>query len=298
MGRRQSTSRTPRVSLRDQIRATPRVTGRELAARAAARRDQRRRVREARTADQRRQRATGITAIILIGILVASAAIATHVTTTLTTRIAHTRTALDELRSTTNSTPGPSPQNAALLQRLVASATTVATQVRDAQQRYATLFAALNTDTGGDGAPSQAAIATATHRRDLAPFFDPSSFIASDQDAYQWQDATPFDEYTQIDPRWPWYVYYTGSRASAPSTYQWTVSSVMPVITPHATTLPAQVRVVWECRLTTPARTLLAVASALFTPRDTAGVFSDLTVTFTSDGAAHHYPTVTTGGNR
>ncbi|MFI9629330.1 hypothetical protein [Streptomyces sp. NPDC052042] len=163
-------------------------------------------------------------------------------------------------------------------------------QVAAAQQVYAQLHhdATTQPDTG-NGAPNKAMLATAEHRRDLAPHFSERSYLADDDTAYVWQNVNPFGP-DRIDPRFPWYVRYDGDKASTPDAYTWKTETVMPDLdfrdVPDRTD---RARVVWLCR-DTETGDALAWASAVYAYDGTKGVFDDLALVVTAAGAAHQHP--------
>lgn len=312
------TRRTPKTPWRQQLRERHRVTGRELAERARARHEARVQAREARTDDERGRRQALIIGGVVGAIAVTTMVIAGGKSSALDDQIARTQTQIDQLNAAltdASATPQAAPTEvAATLTQLVQNATIAATRVRDAQQDFARLFYAANDHVGTDGAPSDEARATAAHRTALQPFFDPESLLVSDDDIASWQNVDPFDDLTQIDPRYPWFIYWDGDTAASPSSYEWSVTSVMPVLTEdgeQASTM--QARVIWQCQLA-QTKTVLAVVSAIFTasnetatsspspamgatstvrppvPLNKAGVFSDVSLMVTPAGAAHQSP--------
>ncbi|UJW28868.1 hypothetical protein L3Q67_26900 [Saccharothrix sp. AJ9571] len=171
------------------------------------------------------------------------------------------------------------------------AAATDAGKVQAAQQTYTTLYHQSSMQPGTDnGAPNEAMVATAEHRKVLAPLFSKDSYLATDEDAYTWQNVLPFDAAREIDPRFAWYVRYDGWAASDPSTYTWKVETVMPdLASPEVSGATQEATVVWLCRDTTTS-TVLAWASASYIHDGTRGLFDDLEVVVTAAGAAHQHP--------
>lgn len=161
-----------------------------------------------------------------------------------------------------------------------------AKKVASLQHDYAGLtYAAATSKDQGNGGPTKEMQAIVAHRKSLASYFAKDSFLAKDSDAYTWKPMAPFDETTEIDPRWPWYVRQdeTSSVAKA-GTYDWTVESVMPSLDEQTGKEPVNTAtVVWSCR-DTKSDALLASASATYTKSGKKGSFSDLSVTTMQTG--------------
>ncbi|MFB7917089.1 hypothetical protein [Streptomyces sp. NPDC056061] len=177
--------------------------------------------------------------------------------------------------------------------KLSDAAAAAAGEVAVAQHAYAKLHhdSSMQPDTG-NGAPNEAMLATAEHRRDLAPHFSKSSYLAGDEDAYTWQNVLPFDADSEIDPRFAWYVRYDGGKASAPDTYTWEVGAVTPDLDSGQalrTGTTDRARAVWLCR-DTKTGDVLAWADANYIYDGTKGVFDDLAVVVTAAGAVHQHP--------
>lgn len=179
---------------------------------------------------------------------------------------------------------------ARLLTEVSGAASADGKKVAEAQQAFADLHYRISTEPDpGNGAPNQAAVDMAEHRRVLAPHFDPSAFIADDKDAYIWQNVLPYDEARQIDPRYAWYVRYDGEDASPASASTWSLETVTPQLDPKSETAATdRASVVWLCR---DAQTgaVLAWARSTYTYDAAAkkGAFRDLDLVITAEGAAH-----------
>jgi hypothetical protein len=158
---------------------------------------------------------------------------------------------------------------------LNARAAAAAKAVADKQQEYTRLFHAVNNAPGaGNGAPNEAVLKTVEHRRVLAPFWDPKSFVADERLAYSFT-TTPYFGRDEMDPRFPWYVRYNGLKATDPKSYGWRVESVMPTLD-----APTRAQVVWVCR--DSKSTVLAWASATYA--DSTRTFSGLALVVTAAG--------------
>lgn len=187
------------------------------------------------------------------------------------------------------------------LAAVAAAASKDGKSVAAAQQAFADLHRRMSTEPDpGNGAPNQAAQDMAEHRKDLAPYFDPGTFIADDEDAYIWQNVPPYDEATEIDPRYAWYVRYDGEAASPATASTWSLETVTPVLdAKRQTAATDQATVVWLCR---DAETgdVLAWARSTYT-YDAAtqkGTFGSLDLVITAAGAEHQQSTGAKPANR
>lgn len=161
---------------------------------------------------------------------------------------------------------------------LNARAAAAAKAVADKQQEYTRLFHAVNNaPSTGNGAPNQAVLKTVEHRRMLAPFWDPKSFVADERLAYAFT-TTPYFGRDEMDPRFAWYVRYDGLKAADPKSYDWRVESVMSTLD-----APTRARVVWVCR--DSKTTVLAWASATYD--GSTRTFSGLGLVVTAAGRQH-----------
>ena len=166
------------------------------------------------------------------------------------------------------------------LSGLVDRARSQATLVATGQQRYAELAHQVSSRAGtGNGAASPAEMAMITHRRNLAPFWDQSSYVVNGEAAYTYDSADILVEPGMIDPRYPWYIRYDAQTASEAGVYQWDLETV----TPQSGYQKADVT--WVCRETTGDKAVLAWASASFEVAN--GTFSQLRVTTSAVGALH-----------
>lgn len=157
------------------------------------------------------------------------------------------------------------------------------------QQHFAELHEAADQQEGpGNGAPNEAMLAVAEHRKELADLFDPESFVVTDEEAYQWTSLPPFEN-GKIDPRFEWYTRYDGPAVSPASAYTWRVEVVMPDLdSSDELGLTDQAEVVWLCE-DEESGEVLAWASATYdySARNDTGVFDDLELTVTAAGAEH-----------
>lgn len=184
----------------------------------------------------------------------------------------------------TEVTPAPAakPVDAKALAALTARASQTANTVAEKQQEYAGLFHAINNaPTAGDGSPNEPTLKTVSHRRALAQYWDPKSFVVEGSLAYAFT-TTPYFDRDEIDPRFPWYVRYDGLKASDPQSYSWRVESVMPALD-----APTTARVVWVSRDTSG--TVLAWASATYS--EATRTFNGLELVVTAAGGQHQYET-------
>lgn len=161
-------------------------------------------------------------------------------------------------------------------------------KVSQAQQGFAELHHRASTEPDpGNGAPNEATLQIAEHRRVLAPLFDEGSYMAGEEDAYSWTSSTPFDPSQEIDPRFAWYVGYDEAKASSPDAYAWSVETVMPDLDakdPSGLTSTGQV--IWLCKDTETGQ-VLAWANASYVYDGEKGVFDDLEVVVTAAGDEH-----------
>jgi hypothetical protein len=198
-------------------------------------------------------------------------------------RISHLRSQVEDAEA------APLPQDfKGRLSGLAEAAARDAKAVADAQQRFAELHyeASMEPDSG-NGAPNAATLEIAEHRRALAPLFSSDSYLASEEDAYSWTSIAPFEPSTEIDPRFPWYVRYDGTKASAPADYRWTVEAVTPEVTAQEeTAATSTAHVLWTCRETTSGQAL-AWASATYSYDGKVGKFDQLDVVVTVAGDLH-----------
>ena len=179
------------------------------------------------------------------------------------------------------------------LEAQLATAREEAGKVANLQNEFAAILYKGNDEKApGDGSPSEAFIKSAEHRRELAPYFTESSWLVTDEDlAYGPGSAVPFDENTEIDPRFPWYVRYqaaTYEKGSAPKyqdpdAYGWQVASVMP----SSLDEPGILEVTWQS--TNKDGTLLAWATANYNV--STKKFHALRVGETSEGYSLRVPT-------
>ncbi|QNE18084.1 hypothetical protein F1D05_09540 [Kribbella qitaiheensis] len=249
------------------------------------RRDRRTERAAARTPEIRAQAARSGIAVML-GLALAATAVVSAVSRTAYEHQAAANAArIDALQ---NQTPGTAtapaspvkPVDATALATLSARASQAAREVADKQQDYAVLFRAVNNaPSAGNGSPSETVLKTVSHRKALARYWDPKSFVVEDSLAYAFT-TTPYFGRDEIDPRFPWYVRYDGLKVSDPRSYSWTVESVMPTID-----APGTARVVWVNR--NLHATVLAWASAVYT--DSTRVFSRLDLVVTAAGGPHQY---------
>jgi hypothetical protein len=180
------------------------------------------------------------------------------------------------------SAPTAKTVDAKALAALSGRASQTARAVAEKQQEYARLVHAINdAPSAGNGSPNEATLKTVSHRRALAQYWDPKSFVVEESLAYAFT-TTPYFDRDEMDPRFPWYVRYDGLRASDPLSYSWRVESVMPTID-----APATARVVWVSR--DSHGTVLAWASATYT--DSTRTFSRLELVVTAAGGQHQYET-------
>lgn len=188
---------------------------------------------------------------------------------------------------------GESPDLGPLMVDLSTAASADAKKVATAQQHFSELFRlASTTPSPGNGAPNQAMVDEAAYRKEVAAFFDPSTFVVDDESAYQWQNTLPFDPNEEIDPRFAWYIRYDGKEAADPSTYAWSVETVTP--TEDTTSASnAKAKVVWVCREASTG-TILAWADAVYKydPKTKKGLFDKLALVITVEGAKNQSPNI------
>lgn len=174
------------------------------------------------------------------------------------------------------------------MRQLSEAAAADARAVAEAQQGFADLHRQASTQPGpGNGAPNEATVQIAEHRRVLAPLFDADSYLVDEEEAYSWTSTTPFDPSSEIDPRFDWYVRYDGTQASSPDAYTWTVETVMPDLDGQdASGATNTAHVIWLCQETGTGQ-VLAWANASYAFDGKKGLFDDLEVVMTSAGAKH-----------
>lgn len=282
-----------RTKLRDALKERKKVSGTELETRFDGWRDHRREVREARTAEEgARVIRRGVSVLLGVGILagVVFTGVSNH---TYASSSSKNEATISELRAEHDQSKVV-PKSEDIADEMVAlnkAAADDAKAVRDAQQTYADLYYQAGRQSGFDnGAPNQAMLDTAEHRKDLAEYFDESSYLVDDDDAYTWQNVLPFDEATEIDPRFAWYVRYDGWEAADSASYTWSVETVMPEMDVLDGEVSAdKARVVWVCR-DAESETVLAWANAIYTYDGDDGTFSQLELVVTSSGAEDLYP--------
>ncbi|WP_181273682.1 hypothetical protein [Brevibacterium oceani] len=181
---------------------------------------------------------------------------------------------------------------AGLITSLTKAASTDAEEVAVAQQAFAGLNRKATTaKMPDDGTPSHEMLDVVEHRKELADYFAEESFVAEDDEAYQWTTAPQFDPTIEIDPRYAWYVRYDGGVAADPDAYAWSVSTVMPILDDEEGA-PTRASVVWLCR-DTDTDEVLAWASATYVldeGSEDSGAFQDLEVAVTAQGATQQRP--------
>ncbi|MFI8091553.1 hypothetical protein ACIF9R_25070 [Streptomyces sp. NPDC086080] len=181
----------------------------------------------------------------------------------------------------------------AQLSRLTEAAAAAAKKVASGEQTFAALYHQAGVQPSpNNGAPNQATLEIIKHRRDMAPLFSKDSFLVSDKEAYSTSSLTPFDATTEIDPRHAWYIRYDGQNAAAPSTYAWTVETVMPDLSVKDDSgATNQAKVVWLCR-DTKSSEVLAWASARYVRNGTTGAFDHLALVVTAAGVQYENPAI------
>jgi hypothetical protein len=269
------------------------LTGPELEARfsnwTTARRDRLTERAAASTPESREQSARRSIAIGLgLGLALAATAVFSAVSgTAYEHQSAANASRIDALQNQppgTAITPAPraKPVDAKALAALTARASQTANRVAQKQQEYAGLFHAINdAPTAGNGSPNEATLKTVSHRRALAQYWDPRSFVVDGSLAYAFT-TTPYFDRDEMDPRFPWYIRYDGLKASDPQSSSWRVESVMPALD-----APTTARVVWVSRDTSGV--VLAWASATYS--DATRTFSGLELVVTAAGGQHQYET-------
>ena len=166
-------------------------------------------------------------------------------------------------------------------------------ELASAQQQFAGIFHAGNTEpSANDGTPGASVLESLEHRRVLAGFFDPSALILTDAEAYTFRTERLLSP-GEIDPRQPWYTRYApvadpevdevldedapAQLVMPPDSYTWENSSVT------LSGTPGVMLVVWT-NTDTESGDLLAWATARYTVET--NTFSSLRVDTTTQGAA------------
>lgn len=227
----------------------------------------------------------GVGMLVLVMVYGAMNSSFAHQASVDTGRIGDLQVQVDQAKSVPQDTGA-----AGLLTEVATAAARDGKAVATAQQEFAGLNHRISVEPDpGNGAPNQAAVDMAEHRRALAPYFDPGSYIAKDKDAYIWQNVPPFDEATEIDPRFAWYVRYDGETASPAGASSWTVEMVTPVLDGKSQTAATNsATVVWLCRDTATGKVLAwARATYVYDAKAKKGTFKDLDLVITSFGASH-----------
>lgn len=262
-------------------RTRQRVTGDELQQRFTGWRNHRRSARRQRSADQRRSRRQRIV-VVTLAVAFVSVAVGVGLSSSAHEQASASNAAQIkalEQALARDEDKDPSVTAASMLE-LTDDATAAATSVAQGQQAYAKLYVAMNAEVDasqGNGAPGPAVEAMIAHRKSLAGAWSPTALIVDDQEAYTFTTVDYFGD-DEIDPRFAWFVRYDGLHASDPSSYAWSVASVMPQIK-----APTTARVVWVCR--DSSGTVLAWANAIY-DHDTT-LFDELQLVVTSEGAEH-----------
>lgn len=175
----------------------------------------------------------------------------------------------------------------------LAAAQTRSDELAAAQQEFAGIFHAGNSEpSANDGTPGASALASLEHRRALVVFFDPGSLILTDDEAYTFRTERLLSP-GEIDPRQPWYTRYSpvaepvadevpeenapGQLVMPPDSYTWETSSVT------LSGTPGVMLVVWT-NTDTESGDLLAWATARYSVET--NTFSSLRVDTTTQGAA------------
>lgn len=79
-----------------------------------------------------------------------------------------------------------------------------------------------------DGALSEPVMQIAEHRRALAEFFAPATFVLDDEEIYGFDTGLQLDE-AVIDPRLAWFIAWTSPDSTlSPEQYQWRVHALSP----------------------------------------------------------------------
>lgn len=161
-----------------------------------------------------------------------------------------------------------------------------------AEQRFAQIAWEGNRDSRtDDGRPAGAVLRALEHRREMAAFFEPASFVLTDEQAYSFrtEDLTGPGK---IDPRQPWFSAYEtppkaggGPTAASPESYVWKTVSVAPSGTPGVFS------VVWA-NTDTGTGELLAWATARYSVESDA--FNTLAVHRTTQGDSRQLRAETT----
>lgn len=224
------------------------VTGEELGAKLTERKRRRKRRREqARqgpAGERREQRRSMIVRSVVVGaLLLVSGGFALGIRSTdswaqdqVSQNTQQAAQLDDQIRQATPK--GTKEERKAELENQLRTAREQANKVAGLQNQFAEILYAGNDEKPNDnGSPSKSFVDSAEHRKTLAPFFAQTSWIVTDEkQAYGPDSTVPFDEQTQIDPRFSWYVRYQSEQYEKgqqpkyqdPKTYGWTVSSVMP----------------------------------------------------------------------
>ncbi|MEV8600956.1 hypothetical protein AB0465_13875 [Streptomyces griseoviridis] len=181
----------------------------------------------------------------------------------------------------------------AQLSKLTEAAAADAKKVATGEQTFAALYHQASVQPSlNNGVPNRATREIIKHRRDMAPLFSRDSFLVSDKEAYSTSSLTAFDATTEIDPRYAWYIRYTGADAAAPGMYTWKVETVMPDLSvKDSSGATNQAKVVWLCR-DTKSGEVLAWASALYVRNATTGTFGHLSLVVTAAGAQYENPAI------
>lgn len=267
------------------------VSGDELEAKLSAWAQSQREKRSERTVEDKRRSTRGRVTLAL-GVLVLAVVVFSSVTNEqLSATEAENAQQVSELQDqlTELESKPDDVDTAALLSELTSAAAADGGAVAKAQQQYVELTHRVSVEPmPGNGAPSDAMLATVEQRKVLAPYFSEGSYVVEDdEEAYRWMSLKPFDENTEIDPRFEWYIRYDGQQASDPSVYTWSLETVMPDMDgPNATASTDRAQVIWICR-ETEGGTVLAWASAIYNYEDGAGTFDELEVVVTTAGSAH-----------
>lgn len=257
----QGTSEEPRTSWREMDKADVmakmsayqdkqrakrdhKLTGEELELKLAERKRRRAQKKQGTPGQQREERRSMIVRSVAVGaLLVVSCGFALGIKSTdswaqdqVTQNTQRAAQLDDQIKQVTPE--GSKEKRKAELEGQLRTAREQAEKVAGLQNEFATILYASNSEKpSNDGSPSKAFVDSAAHRKTLAPFFAQTSWIVTDEkQAYGPGSTVPFDEQTQIDPRFPWYVRYQSEQYEKgqqpkyqdPKTYTWAVSSVMP----------------------------------------------------------------------
>ncbi|HEU5223069.1 MAG TPA: hypothetical protein VFU07_05235 [Candidatus Lumbricidophila sp.] len=220
-------------------RAKTRVTPEELLAKQAAKT-------AARSGAQSRVRASTCVGVALMLVAATAAISASQIASNSERKLAEGNAHIDQLTghvdylkgasSTGTGKTGGTAAPLADVSAVLEQAREAGNKVAELQNQFPALLAS-NSASAGNGAPSQGVLAAVAHRKDLAPFFAPGTYLLDDSVVYSATSELGLGP-KQIDPRLQWF-----DRIPSAGAYRWRVAAV----TGSESGSPSLSEVSWLC---------------------------------------------------